>query len=230
VNGCRRQSAVNSAHSFSLVILPLPPASFANVGLIFAVGDLYLVNSQGLTCDSGIDVAQEPARGKRGRDDPAKPSIFSTGTTVVLPQSSSSITTTSCSVTNIRTGCTTTSNTLLLEFHLCFSPATSLLATSAPPKRLSATRQHLRRTVTRKTERSRRGGRVLRGRRAAEPSFHAQRRLSVLEAQEKNTGSVRSLASQKATTCCPCAIVAEGRSATFLHVLCICAPPPDSSA
>jgi hypothetical protein len=51
--------------------------------------------------------------------------------------------------------------------------------------------------------------------------FHAQERQKT-----QKTGKVPSLASQKATTCCPLAIVAEGRSATFssraLH-LCITA-------
>jgi hypothetical protein len=59
--------------------------------------------------------------------------------------------------------------------------------------------------------------------RVEEQGSRAQRKVLLVQRakEEKNTGRVRSLASQKATTCCPLAIVAEGRSATFLHVLCI---------
>jgi hypothetical protein len=114
-------------------------------------------------------------------------------------------------------------------FTCVFHPPVCPIATSALPKRLSAAHQHLR-VHHQKADEEQTGRTSLGDRRAEEPSFHAQRRLLVPGAQEKNTGSVRSLASQKATTCCPRAIVAEGRSATFLHVLCICAPPSDSSA
>ena len=180
-----------------------------------------------------IDVAQEPAREKRGRDDPAaaQPSIFTTGTTGALPRLSSFIITTPCSLTDIRTRCTTASGFDNLDLRLCLLH-TSLLHRDkrTAEASLSAARQHLR-PHYHKEDKKHTGRTCLGGiRRAEEPGLHAQRRLLVLGAQEKNKGSVRSLASQKATTCCPRAIVAEGRSATFLHVLCICAPPSDSSA
>jgi hypothetical protein len=59
VDGYRPQSASVSAHWFSQDISPLPPASFANEGLMFAMCDVYLVLSHGLPCDMAVDVAQE---------------------------------------------------------------------------------------------------------------------------------------------------------------------------
>lgn len=135
-----------------------------------------------------IDVAQEPARslGESAAGTIPQPSIFTihVGTTAAPPPPSFFIITTSCSLTNTRTRYTTASDFYSRNSRLCLSP-TSLLRRDkrTAEASLSAPRQHLEHRH--KTDWKQAGREILGGRRAEEPGFHAQRRLLVLEAQEK---------------------------------------------